>query len=59
MGRKKKDARGKVVVIILLRGARNSYVRGNRMKTFTVTGRKVTEVAKAILRPIEKLRRRS
>lgn len=58
MARKKKDRRGKVVVIILLRGPDNSYVRGNMMKTFTLSGQKVSIVARSLEKPVVRMRRK-
>lgn len=58
MGKKKPDQRGKVVVIVLARGPDNTYVRGNMMRTFSFRNRKVSEVARALSKPIERLRRK-
>lgn len=56
---KRTNKRGKVVVLIMVRGPDNSFVRGNKMRAYSVARSTVDEVANAISSNIEKIRTRN
>ena len=56
---KRTNKRGKVVVLIMVRGPDNSFVRGNKMRAFSVAKSTVDEVASAIEKGIVKVRNRN
>lgn len=56
---KRTNKRGKVVVLIMVRGPDNSFVRGNKMRAYSVARSTVDEVANAISSNIAKIRARN
>jgi hypothetical protein len=56
---KRTNKRGKVVVLIMVRGPKNSFVRGNKMRVFSVSNSTVDEVADGIATQIAKVRKKN
>lgn len=56
---KRTNKRGKVVVLIMVRGPDNSFVRGNKMRAYSVARSTVDEVADAISTQIARIRTRN
>lgn len=56
---KRTNKRGKVVVLIMVRGPDNSFVRGNKMRAFSVARSTVDEVADSIEKGVVKVRNRN
>lgn len=55
---KRTDVAAKVVVIVIARTPQNAYIKGNVMRSWSVAGARVSDVAKAIEPAIRKLQRR-
>lgn len=53
---KRTNKRGKVVVLIMVRGPENQFIRGNKMRAFSVARSTVDEVADAIAANVAKVR---
>lgn len=58
-GPKRTNKRGKVVVLVMVRGPDNSFVRGNKMRAFSVAKSTVDEVADTIDPSIKRIRTRN
>jgi len=56
---KRTNKRGKIVVLIMVRGPDNSFVRGNKMRAFSVARSTVDEVAGSIEGGIVKVRNKN
>lgn len=53
---KRTNKRGKVVVLVMVRGPNNEFIRGNKMRVFSVAKSTVDEVADAIATGVVKVR---
>ena len=50
------DKRGKIVVSVMIRTPENRFVKGNKIKVFSLKDQKVTTVAAALAPAVAKLR---
>jgi hypothetical protein len=53
---KRTNKRGKVVVLVMVRGPKNQFIKGNKMRAYSVAKSTVDEVADAIDPAIVKIR---
>ncbi len=56
---KRTNKRGKIVVLVMVRGPKNQFVRGNKMRAFSVAKSTVDEVADSIAPGIVRVRKRN
>jgi hypothetical protein len=53
---KRTDLKGKIVVLVMIRTPENRFVKGNKIRAFSIANQKVTTVANAIAPAIDGLR---